>query len=107
VRAQLVGTALVFFATWVLHAYQYYWLTGSMLLSGPDIAFWSILGSWVVVNLAVEIRARNKGPVPAPGRVVVALKTAATFSAIVVLWSMWNSPTLAGWVDLLTYWEVG
>jgi hypothetical protein len=45
--------------------------------------------------------------VPAPGRVVVALKTAATFSAIVVLWSMWNSPTLAGWVDLLTYWKVG
>jgi hypothetical protein len=107
VRAQLVGTALVFIATWALHAYQYYWLTGNMLLSGPDIAFWSILGSWVVLNLALEIRGRDKGPPPAPGRIVVALKTAATFSAIVVLWSMWNSPTLDGWVDLLTYWKVG
>jgi hypothetical protein len=107
VRAQLIGTSLVFVATWALHAYQYYWLTGSMLLSGPDIAFWSILGAWVVVNLALEIRARDTGASTTPGTMTVAFKTAATFSVIVVLWSMWSSTTLAGWLDLMTYWKVG
>jgi len=107
VRAQLIGTAAVFLATWALHAYQYYWLTGRVLLSGPDIAFWAILGSWVVVNLALEIRARERGVQPAPGRVTVVLKTAGTFVAIVVLWFMWSSPTLSGFLDQLTYWKVG
>ena len=108
VRAQVVGTAAVFIATWALHAYQYYWLTGRLLLSVTDVAFWTVLGAWVIVNLLIEIRARERSGVSlAVAPLMVAVKTGATFSVVVFLWSMWNSPTLGGWIDMLTYWKVG
>ena len=107
VRAQVVGTACVFVVTWVLHAYQYYWLTGKMLLSVTDIAFWAILGTWVVINLLQDIKAKERGAAKAPSQARRVLNTAATFAIITVLWSLWNSPTMHAFVDLVTYWKAG
>jgi len=107
VRAQVIGTACVFVVTWALHGYQYYWLTGRMLLSVTDIAFWAILGTWVVVNLLRETREREHGVPKAPSPAKVALKTVATFLVITVLWSLWSSPTVGAFVDLVTYWKAG
>jgi len=107
VRAQVVATGLVFVATWALHAYQYYWLSGRLLLSTTDAAFWLILGTLVIFNLLIELRARSAGRTPSNDRLVVATKTLMTLALIVVLWSMWNSPTFSAWFELLTYWEIG
>ena len=35
------------------------------------------------------------------GLAVRCAKTAATFATITLLWSLWNSPSLAAWFDLL------
>ena len=42
--ALAAGTVVVFVATWLLHAYQWYWLRGSWGFSVPDALFWGILG---------------------------------------------------------------
>ena len=42
--ALAVGTVTVFLATWLLHAYQSYWLRGTWGFTLQDALFWGILG---------------------------------------------------------------
>src|SRR5205814_7544077 len=94
-RAMVLSTLFVFLATWLLHAYQWFWLRGSFLVAAPDILFWSILALLVVVNSLREAthgRTRtlaNRGWTfrGTGGR---ALRTAGTFAVICLLWSLWS-----------------
>jgi alginate O-acetyltransferase complex protein AlgI len=104
-RAQLVGTALVFVITWLAHAWQYWWLSGRWLLSGPDTMFWGLLGALVMVNVYWEVTRQRRRTKDSPFATVLA--TAGTFSLIVFLWTLWSSPTLKAWLELLTYRSVG
>src|SRR4029077_5702310 len=36
-----LATLAAFFATWVLHSWQWFWFRGSFLVSRADIVFWS------------------------------------------------------------------
>jgi D-alanyl-lipoteichoic acid acyltransferase DltB (MBOAT superfamily) len=107
-RAQLVATGFVFTATWLLHSYQWFWLKGEFLFTWPDTLFWGVLGVLVALNLLWEQRhkARRAGG-PSVSRVSHAVRVAFTFCLITLLWSLWNSPTLQAWFDLLTWWEIG
>jgi D-alanyl-lipoteichoic acid acyltransferase DltB (MBOAT superfamily) len=107
-KAQVVATGAVFVVTWFLHAYQGFWLHGSMRFSWPDTVFWATLGALVIVNLLVErrrsVRTGARAPVPA---VVRAGKVTVTFVTMCLLWSLWSSGSLAEWIDLMTWWRVG
>jgi hypothetical protein len=105
VRAQLIGTVLVFFVTWLTHAWQYWWLSGEWLLTLPDTLFWGTLGALVCFNVWRELKAGPRKPPPAPP--LRALQTVGTFSLIVFLWTLWSSPSLKAWLELLTYGEIG
>jgi alginate O-acetyltransferase complex protein AlgI len=106
-RAQVVATALVFLTTWFLHAYQWFWLRGDFLLTWPDTLFWAILGGLVTVNLLIEQRKPSRAAKPSTRRWWrEPLQIAATFCLIVTLWSLWNSPSVGEWVDLMTWWKV-
>ncbi|MBM4262664.1 MAG: hypothetical protein FJ145_14690 [Deltaproteobacteria bacterium] len=106
-RAIVLSTLFVFFMTWVLHAYQWFWLRGTVLLSGPDALFWGILALFVVGNSLYEMkhgRERSVGKyrfqfVPFLRR---ALNTTGMFLLICVLWSLWSSETVEEWLAL---WE--
>jgi hypothetical protein len=105
--AVVLSTLVVFFATWVLHAYQWFWLRGSVLLTAPDITFWSVLAVLVIINSLYELkhgrqRTLTKGSFNLTVFVKKAACTAATFVVICALWSLWNTETLAEWVGL---WE--
>ena len=108
-RAQVLATITVFVVTWFLHGYQWFWLRGELLISWPDTVFWAILGGLVTINLLLERRrpARDSGPTGHWRTVLEALKIAGTLLLIVTLWSLWNSPSIAEWVDLVTWWKVG
>ena len=108
VRAQIVATMVVFLVTWLLHAYQWFWLRGDFLLTWTDTLFWAILGALVTVNLLVE-RRRPPARRLAGWRASVlrAAKVSGTFTLIVTLWSLWNAPSLREWIDLVTWWKVG
>ena len=109
VRAQVVATVIVFLTTWFLHAYQWFWLRGEFLMTWPDTLFWFILGGLVTVNLLLERRRPARAVAAAAARPawLEPLKIAGTFCLIVTLWSLWNSPSVSEWADLITYWKVG
>jgi alginate O-acetyltransferase complex protein AlgI len=104
--ALAVATVVTFVATWSLHAYQSYWLRGTWGFSAPDALFWGILGALVLVNVQLDARrARGRSPrgrPPAPHQLALrAVKTAATFTTIALLWSLWSSPSVGAWLGML------
>jgi len=110
--ALAAATVAVFFVTWLLHGYQSFWLRGTWGFTVPDAVFWSVLGALVLVNVQMDARRGPARPRPKQagdarprldvrGRAVRGLQIAATFATITLLWSLWNSPSLAAWFDLL------
>jgi D-alanyl-lipoteichoic acid acyltransferase DltB (MBOAT superfamily) len=96
--ALAAATAAVFLTTWLLHAYQSYWLRGTWGFSVPDALFWGILGALVLVGIQRDAR-RPRGT--SPPLLVRAAKTAGTFATIALLWSLWSSPSLGAWLSML------
>ncbi len=103
--ALVAATAAVFLVTWVLHAYQAFWLRGTWSFSAPDALFWGILGVLVLINVQLDARRGTRRPRECSRRpvrwIVESLRIAGTFTTIVLLWSLWSSPSVAAWLDLL------
>lgn len=104
-KAMVVATLYVFMLTWFLHAYQWFWLRGTMLLVLQDVLFWAILGVLVVLNALYELkygRNRSLGKAKQTWRSlgVLTLKSFATFWFICVLWSFWTIESLSDWFSL-------
>jgi D-alanyl-lipoteichoic acid acyltransferase DltB (MBOAT superfamily) len=104
-RALVIATLVVFAATWGLHAYQWFWLRGAVLLAWTDVAFWSILAALVVWNALYETRHGRARRLPGRGvplreRAMTALKVGATFATICLLWSLWTSDSFGSWFAL-------
>jgi D-alanyl-lipoteichoic acid acyltransferase DltB (MBOAT superfamily) len=100
-----VATAVVFLVTWLLHAYQSFWLRGVWGFGGPDALFWGILGVLVLINVQLEARRGGRrapdGSGAAPRLALRALRVAGTFATIATLWSLWSSPSVASWVAMI------
>ena len=105
--ALAVATVIVFLATWFLHAYQWYWLRGSWGFTVPDALFWGILGALVLVNVQLDARrSRAQGSAkgasdPVRSFAVRSLKVAGTFTTVALLWSLWYSPSLTAWLEMI------
>ncbi|MBI2424431.1 MAG: hypothetical protein HYV27_16495 [Candidatus Hydrogenedentes bacterium] len=101
-QGMILATLIAFFATWLLHAYQWYWLRGAFLFTVPDIIFWLVLGVLVTVSVWNESRSKKK-IVPkttaesAKLAAILAGKTVATFMTITFLWSLWTADSVAEW----------
>ena len=103
----VVATSFVFFMTWFLHAYQWFWLRGTFLLTAPDMLFWFILACLVVVNTVYESkhgRKRTLGQHSSSVQEIAAkaLRSAGTFTIMAVLWALWSSTSIADWISLLS-----
>jgi hypothetical protein len=103
--ALAIATVTVFVVTWLLHAYQSFWLRGAWGFGAPDALFWGILGVLVLINVLLEARRAGRhrpGPAGAAPRMALrALRVAATFTTITLLWSLWSSPSVASWADMI------
>ena len=101
--AMVLSTVVVFVSTWLLHSYQWFWLLGSFPLQWQDGVFWGVLAVLVIVTSLREVRpgqARRPADNRAGGGgefLFGALRTAGTFAAICVLWSIWTSESLDEW----------
>jgi hypothetical protein len=101
----VVSTLFVFFVTWILHAYQWFWLRGSFLLAPQDMLFWAILAILVTTNALFEIKRGRKRTLGKRKMAIgeylsLGLRTAGTFAVISVLWSLWTSVSLKEWFAL-------
>jgi hypothetical protein len=70
--ALAAATLVVFVITWLLHAYQTFWLRGVWGFSAPDGLFWGILGFLVLFNVQLDAR-RGQRRVEGPSRSPLAL----------------------------------
>jgi hypothetical protein len=107
----VIATFLVFVLTWFFHAYQWFWLRGSFLLTAPDMLFWFILALLVVANTLYETtRGRKRSLVQhreSFGDIAaLAIRSAATFSVMAILWSLWSSESVRDWLSLFSVVEL-
>lgn len=109
-RGMILATLVAFFATWALHAYQWFWIRGAALFTAPDIIFWTVLGILVTLSVYNESRPKKK-LVPKTGAdctmlaAILAFKTVTQFLTITFLWSLWTSDSLAEWQATLLQWR--
>ena len=107
----VVATAFVFFLTWFFHAYQWFWLRGTFLLTAPDMLFWFILACLVVVNTIYEFKQGRKrtlgqGAWSMKDIASHALRSAATFTVMALLWSLWSSDSIQDWIAMISVVEI-
>ena len=103
--ALVVATIFVFVMTWFLHAYQWFWLRGTVLFVWQDILFWTILGVLVVTNSLYQAQHGQKRRLTAKhwdwrSFSTTTLKVTGTFSLICVLWSFWTADSFSAWLSL-------
>jgi len=99
-----IATLATFFATWLLHSWQWFWIRGSPLFTWQDMSFWAILATLVLVNALYEARGGQrrtltKSRITMRDRLIVGLQTIGTFTVMCVLWTFWSSQS---WAELQT-----
>jgi alginate O-acetyltransferase complex protein AlgI len=101
-RALVVSTVAVFFTTWILHSYQWFWLRGGFPLTLQDTLFWGILGALVVTGAVKESKAVKKPRTKAGAwSWRLGVRAAATFFAFCFLWSLWSTESVSEWLWML------
>ena len=103
----VLATAFVFFLTWFFHAYQWFWLRGTFLLTTQDMLFWFLLALLVIANTLFESKRGRKRTIGSSTWSIkelanITLRTAATFSLMAVLWSLWSSESIRDWISLFS-----
>jgi D-alanyl-lipoteichoic acid acyltransferase DltB (MBOAT superfamily) len=96
-KAAMLAALCVFLGTWLLHAYQVFWITGSLPLYGTDAILWLVVGLVVACNLQLDLarvgQSRSSGEGLTLSRAVGnSLKVVGTFSVVCVFWACWNTP---------------
>ncbi|MGH9443531.1 MAG: hypothetical protein ACRD16_14785 [Thermoanaerobaculia bacterium] len=102
--ALAAACVVVFVATWLLHAIQWFWILGNFPVSVPDVLFWGLFGLIFTFSaLRDDRRSRLKKSPGSPLRRALATigGTVGTFMAVTVLWCLWTSPSLAAFLHLL------
>lgn len=105
-RAMVVATVAVFFFSWLLHSYQWFWILGDFPLTVVDVIFWTIFAITVLANSLLQARGgarRSLGgrQISARAAVVHATKVVAMFSWMCLLWSFWTSTGIESWTGML------
>jgi hypothetical protein len=102
--ALVLSTIYVASATWLLHSYQAFWVTGQFPLRWQDGAFWGSLGVLMIGNSLYEnYYPQARGPRTRAWSFGRAFRVVITFSLICILWSLWTCESFADW---LAVWSV-
>ncbi len=104
-RAIALATFAAVFVTWILHAYQTFWLLGDFALSWQDTIFWWSLAALVLANALWEAR-RGRARTLAGSRRSLRQETLrvqgtlGTFTITCLLWTIWScdSPAELSWL---------
>lgn len=105
-RARVYATTAVFVVTWALHSYQSFWLRHTFEFSWPDTIFWAVLGGLVILETWQETQ-RRRSLVVAGWRMWLrqACSVVTTMCFIIIIWSLWSSPSVWAWLDMIQWWR--
>ena len=98
-QAIIAATLTAFAVTWFLHSYQWFWIRGEFPIVWADLVFWLGLGMIVLVNVLLEARKGRQRSLTKQAKTVrehalLAIKIAATFTTICILWTIWSTPNV-------------
>ncbi len=105
--AMLVGLGLVFFATWALHSWQWFWLRGSPLVTFQDITFYIFLGGLITWQTLQEKPKGRAQPLFWSWRRGAGV--CGTMLTLCVLWSYWSADSVGEWLAIwpaALHWDV-
>lgn len=109
VKALAISILLTFAANWLLHAYQWLWIRGSLLFTWQDVSFWVIFGVAVAINSVYQAKnkkkKKNENDFQLSAAAINSLKIIGVFSFMAFLWSWWTAPSIQVWVGLLHVWK--
>jgi hypothetical protein len=90
---------LVFVANFFLHAYQWFWIRGTVQVTQTDMIFWAVLGLLLACNSILP--GKSVSPGKADHTVIKVPccipESAGVFSTMVLLWSLWTSGSIQQW----------
>lgn len=98
--AIIISIIAVFFATCILHSYQWFWIRGDWSLVLPDILIWSILCLFVIAG---SIAPKNPS---SPKFLNSLLSGIFTFITMSILFSMWSSRSLPLWLNTISFGKI-
>lgn len=106
INAMVLATVVVFFGTWFLHAYQWFWLRGTFHFSTVDSIFWGLLGVLVIINSVYQAKHPKKATLGKPSwswkkAIIHASKVVAMFTFMTMLWAFWSGRSVAEFFSLL------
>ncbi len=112
--ALVVTTLFVFLMTWILHAYQWFWIRGTFLLTWNDGLFWAALGLLVVGASLYEVKYGRKRRLAGSSMswreaMPIALGAIVVYCTISLLWSFWSAHSVGEWLSAwraLGHWEL-
>lgn len=110
VTGTVITLMIMFLLTWLLHSYQFFWLTGSFPLTSVDGLFWGIFGIFVTINSVLQMKKKKKKNLAKKGwSFIPALKLSAKIVAMFVfmclLWSLWSSVSIREWISLISVFQ--
>ena len=100
-KAMVLAVVYTFFATWLLHIVQWYWIRRSFLLQWNDVIFWAIFCALVIANSLHEARP-GRTRMLSRGRTLresagLVFRTIGTFGVVCMLWSFWTAESITDW----------
>lgn len=108
-NAKVFAILVIFFITWFLHSFQWFWLRGYFPLRMVDIVFWGVFGILVAGNAIWESK-RKSIQIDEKSWKYSALMTTqilGMFLFMSVLWSIWSSTTIESWFYVVKSFMVG
>ncbi|MCK0103941.1 hypothetical protein [Pseudohalocynthiibacter sp. F2068] len=99
--AAVTAIAVVFVCTWFLHAYQWFWLRGSIFFTVPDTLFWTMLGFLLICQTVLEAQPVKKDATALIGVATLRVtRTVATMLTFTTLWALWGSESMSEFYTL-------
>ena len=97
-KAIFISTIVAFIATMLLHQYQSFWLTGTLVVQAKDLVFWGALGVGVACQSLIK---PNKSESSLFNSINLIAKVSLTFMSVALLWSIWVSEGLYSWYGFM------
>lgn len=100
-RALLISSLCVFVITWLLHAWQWFWIRGDTNLGVTDAMYWILLGTFISINLVWEEK-KKKVLRRETWRDAFnwMIRVAGVYTALSILWMLWQSATVGEFLYL-------
>lgn len=99
-----ISVVIVFFITWHLHSFQWFWIKGDFPVTAIDAIFWMVFGLLLAFNSVISQKKAARKSTSAwtfsSGALHVA-KVLGMFAFMSVIWTFWTSNSIADWQQLM------